>query len=181
MRLSSVGIRTSRATCQFVVAHFSSLVVVCRNKAMQTVTNVFITNLALSDILVSDSELNYSATCLLSRSLDVLLSCSIHADLCLWTYVASRTNSLSFSSDVLGHLRYGIARRGKFQFSFIFSLCFDIDVAGYCRRSLLCYCASVSFSHAFGCLHPINHRHLDCRHIDIAAFSDLYALRSDQM
>ena len=26
--------------------------VVCRNKAMQTVTNVFITNLALSDILV---------------------------------------------------------------------------------------------------------------------------------
>jgi hypothetical protein len=30
----------------------SFLVVVCRNKAMQTVTNVFITNLALSDILV---------------------------------------------------------------------------------------------------------------------------------
>jgi len=31
---------------------FLLLVVVCRNKAMQTVTNVFITNLALSDILV---------------------------------------------------------------------------------------------------------------------------------
>lgn len=31
----------------------SFVVVVCRNKAMQTVTNVFITNLALSDILVS--------------------------------------------------------------------------------------------------------------------------------
>ena len=41
-------------------------VVVCRNKAMQTVTNVFITNLALSDILVCINLLHFINSNLIS-------------------------------------------------------------------------------------------------------------------
>ena len=82
---------------------------------MQTVTNVFITNLALSDILVCINlprfiiKLEFDLSVFFSiRSgpVDVLFSSSVHTDLRLWSYVVSRQNSLSSCSDVPRHLRY---------------------------------------------------------------------------
>ena len=86
-----------------LVSHFQ--VVVCRNKAMQTVTNVFITNLALSDILVSDLDLTHTIPIDALLLLDVLSSRAFYTYLSLWQHLASGPNPVPSRAHVTGHFR----------------------------------------------------------------------------
>ena len=156
---------------------------------MQTVTNVFITNLALSDILVSRAVSPSMSVENFSRRRCVVWRYRLHRYQHMeahgiWAEFSATWFRCRWASQVIFDKEKSIFLRLSQVFSyrqpvvrFLFSsLRLDIDLAGYRRRSLFCHCSSIPFAHAFGRLFIIDHCYLGGGHFHFFAISDLHAI-----